>query len=670
MHNFIAVFCKSASIRPPQAEDFYDLLPLTPVQIESFVSGPYRLFSYRYKESPNPGIIKNRESAFAFDGIIYHPTARKYSAEHAVPLSEGAVVSGFSDWTDSYRRVDGEYSIVSVNGDGIRFQSNIGGSHNLYYLNNHRYFAVCNRSPMILGLDQFKFELDIESIRWKAFQGYVGNLGTAIQGVAKLPNGSFGRVCEKESLRISRLNVRALFDERQSQLSSSDITDKFEAQIQGMVNYANYAHQFCGSRRIEVPLSGGKDSRVLLSILKQTDLLDNDSIVWTRGNRYSPDCLAASDIAKTLRLDQHEIRMPGYISSQAISTNLICNTLNNHEAMLSLFDFAGIAVNSNFRVQGHQNALRPGRYSWDCSQNIEEFLKFADGKWFNDPLNLLVSNSDIKQVSSEFFSTMFQEGARIEDLGDLFYLFDRNPNWVAVISAADYLCSAITNPLMADGLFRFIFQFDSKLRSIELFHFLALYINAPEWVDIPFADDQWSEKTFAWVRQSGLTMSGLRGRPTAAYKSHPSFPNAANPYITNIKLTYYNGLKEIAKDILAKNKQEISQYMHVDVLKNLLCSDEPLSFQKLYTAMGVISSLLMIEYGDAIFRRSAHADIRHDLFDRLESACAPVLGGKNAPKMDELDNRCLALLDLNERAIEALVRERQNLDSQLTDYTS
>ena len=74
----------------------------------------------------------------------------------------------------------------------------------------------------------------------------------------------------------------------------------------------------------------------------------------------------------------------------------------------------------------------------------------------------------------------------------------------------------------------------------------------------------------------------------------------------------------------------------------------------------------LIEYGGAIFRRSAHADVQRDLFERLESACAPVIGGKNAPETDVLDHRTLALPDLNERAIETLVRERQNLD-QLID---
>jgi len=647
MNAFIAIFHRTPKfIDNHYNNSFLRYLPTGPSENDTYKSSNQKvqIFSYAVRARFGyPPLIREADSACTIDGILFLSRDGKEIRPDQSSLSELG--------PEEFEKAIGEYSLVYTDGKELFATSDIGGSHSLYIAETEDLIAISNRSVCLLGVAGISHTLDENGLAWKAYQGYTASPYTAFQGIRKIRNGSTIRISAKGDLTVRKATYKDLERPEISEDFRQNPLHTFEGMIASLTSYLQQVATTMDAP-LDLPLSGGKDSRVILGFILKAGLQDKLETIWTRGTLYSPEVLAAQDLCKAQGLeDLHEIKRPSYFLQANISSGMIVRTMNNHEGLLSVYDFAGIANWKSLRVQGHQNALRYGRFSKCRLDTFENFMEDALHS-FSNPLGIALDTSNIEKEIQDFFEEQYQAGAPIEDLGDLHYLFERNPSWVAVLSNMDYCSGPISNPLMMSEMFRIAFNLPVSYRKNELFHFLSLYFNAPALLDCPFAEQVWPMELQKALQEIGLKYEGKFPKP---YKSHKSFPNLKNPWIPNIKLDYFNAMKPFALDVLDRHKSYFSNLLDVDAFKAFLQETKNPGLVALYCSMGMYSALMLREYGSELFDRSMHEEIQKDLESRMKPA--ETESAMNITKEEQ--EHWEPMLTRHERSIAELVREIQ-----------
>jgi hypothetical protein len=613
LNTFVAIFHRSQKyVDHHRTENFHRYLPLAPEESNSYHSPnkAIQIFSFNIgKPLGYPPLITFANSACAIDGIL-------------LPLDESldrlepeALVQELAP--QKFDQAMGEYSLVYSNGEELFSTSDIGGSHSLYLVETDNLVAISNRSVCLLGVAGISHSLDENGHLWKAYQGYITSPHTAFKDIKKIRNGSKVTVSRSGNLQIQQSSYSELIRPRHARsLSFQDNPQgAFQDIIQSLSSYLRRTESFLQAPYIDLPLSGGKDSRVILSLLLKAGLQNKMQSIWTRGTLYSPEVLAAKDLCQILNLSKiHEVHRPPYSTGTNLRTGMVVRTLNNHEGLVSLYDFAGITPSDSLRIQGIQSIYRSGKFPNCRLDSYEHFLEDAL-KTYRNPLNVVRDTAKLESEIDALFQEQLADGAPLEDLGDLWELFERLPSWAAVLSNTHYCSGPITNPLIMGEFCRFAFSIPPKFRRGEVFHFLSLYFNAPELLDCPFAEQVWPENIRELLREIGIDYSQPLPRP---YKTHGSFPNLKNPWIPNLKLEYYKALKPFVLDVLEKKKSTFSSLLDMSRLTTFLeCTDSP-QFIELYPAMGIFSAVILEEYGSDIFDRTQHHEIQKDLESRMK----------------------------------------------------
>ncbi len=309
-------------------------------------------------------------------------------------------------------------------------------------------------------------------------------------------------------------------------------------------------------------------------------------------------------------------------------------------------------------MQGHQIALRDGAFTKCRTDKLEHFLEDAVPARMHDPLNLL--NQDYSEKTIRKFKRIFsdyhiEEGAPLYDLGDLYYLRDRLVNWASPFCNAQYYSGPMSNPLLLGDLFRFSFSIPYEFRRNEIFHYLGIKHCAPECLNVPFANQEWNKNIGIALKNIGVNESI---QPATSFKSHRDFPNVASPYVTSVKVEYFNALKECMTDLANKHQNDLSEFMDVQKFTKQIKDIVNPTFRDLYCGQGVYSDLIVREYGTDIFSINNRPDIIKDLDDRISRPLAVAVS--DTDKHETTKETYESILEKHEKSIASFVRETQS----------
>lgn len=603
-------------------------------------SGAVYLTAYQIGPVYPSSFVSERDAACLIDGIFLPP---REESSHGWPL----------DWLKEVsapigKLADGEFVAVWSRDENLYCHSNIGGSHSLYVTETDEFIAISNRSVCLLGLPGVSDELDPESVRWKAFRGYAYGRATAFSSIRKILNGSWVSA-DDVGFSVTEPPVTAMALPEIREAFRSNPLAAVDAEIDRISDYMARAYRHSGVEDIDVSLSGGKDSRVILGLTRHADLIPHVKQVWTRGTHYSPEVLAAQDVCAAIGVVDHEVRRPPLFSATYVNAGLVIRSISGHEGMLSLFDVCGITPRKDFRFQGHELGLRAGRFATAPTTDIDTFVKTSIKSWSN-PVAVVRDPDRNYGALAGFFHDGYSAGAPVEDLGDLHYMSDRRPAWAAVISILDYCGGKISNPLVEGGVVRFAFSVPAQFRRTEAFHYLALRRTAPEIVNLPFADQSWSAALLSYLEDLGVKGIDPSPRP---YKGSKHYPNERNPYVNNVKIDMFDVLKPIVNEMILENRQFFEEMIDVDRFIERQASEKIPNFQYLYAALGIYSAVLMKQYGVAIFDRERQKGVIEDLQGRMDFARGRGFGAVNSlPETLWPD-----IVERHERAIAGLARE-------------
>lgn len=656
MNVFLVIVWKGRPGPGIQPADHTDLLLRDPTRMESWrsESGRTEVASFMHWPDmvrPRTYLLRDGRGVLTFDG--FPDTGGDLSSPE---LSARAMMDAARR---DLRSLTGEFSLAWAEDDRVQVYTNPGGTHAVYWTETPDLIAFSNRLPLLLALPGVPQDLDPGAVQWLCYQGFVQRGATLFRAVRMLPSGAVATASPGEGVRVSEFSYSDWMGDAAPLGDRPDpgaLRRAFAAHCDEMTGYLHRMHAFYGSPDIQLPLSGGKDSRLILALLMKAGLKDSIRQIYTNGPLYAPDVLSAQAVAEKVRLSGiHCIRRPDPVpSAVSLGMDAVVTSVNITGGQLSTHDLCGVAPEKGELVIGGHQSIRDAWFLPCPSDSLDGFCSALFSRHFHDPLCLL--GPEVRKPFQEAFAGIFRpwhqsEGAPLDVLAELFALRERHVRWVAVISTGAYTGSPVSNPLMHERLYRRTLSLPVNYRHQELYHYMMTATAAPELVAVPFADQQWPGR----LRE--LLGAAFDVPMTVPFRSSRHFPSLSNPYLPPRKLAYYEMLKPFMLFLAEKHRDFLEPHLSMERIRMAMAPNPQVLVPELLCGMGLYTALLVAEFGTALFRRSENRQIAALLDGETR--------GKGPEAVDARSPREVLgeALEAHEKSIAAFVRETQSREA-------
>ena len=251
-----------------------------------------------------------------------------------------------------------------------------------------------------------------------------------------------------------------------------------------------------GGAPLDLPITGGKDSRVVLAIALAADLRDGLTL-FTRGYAGHPDVVVGEQIAALLGVPHRRepplgSDLPADLSPRDFMRLLAKIAWQTDGAMGGWDNVSGRAIGRETLVSGHLGEVLKA-YAKRTPEGALDPAGMVRLQGPFDPMDLLRPHARerlIAQLADQMASAR-SVGATEADLPDLFYWRNRVPNWLGGIRGVKSFERQPILPLGVPALMRLAFQMTAAERKAELAHFKLIEAAAPDLLGVPFAHQSW-----------------------------------------------------------------------------------------------------------------------------------------------------------------------------------
>ncbi|WP_340316714.1 hypothetical protein [Rhizorhabdus argentea] len=395
-------------------------------------------------------------------------------------------------WPDD---LAGEYVVARLHADGtLTAFSDQAGLHQLFHGPAERP-VLANRAGLaavVLG-DR---TVDPSSLTWLAAIGYRVGTATAYRAVTQLAQEhvlSFG-----PDGMASRPFATSIVD-FEAERGWSPALDALLAEGIGQAKAAIQLG-IATDGPIDLPITGGKDSRVILGLCLAAGLKDRLRL-FTRGYAGHPDVIAGAGIAAALGLPHrreppHGSDEPAHWTVERFFHKLMAQTWQT-DGMVGGWDLIlGERIAAETLITGHMGEVLKAYSKKSLPAAGLDPLAMVRLQAPFDPMGVLRPEA-CEALTAQLAVQMDQAlgaGAREGDLPDLFYYRNRIPNWLGAIRAIKSFERQPVVPLGAPALLRLAFRLTPEERKIELLHYRIIERCAPELLALPFALQRWDPR--------------------------------------------------------------------------------------------------------------------------------------------------------------------------------
>lgn len=431
------------------------------------------------------------EGACVIHGVIW-----RYVAGRA-ELLDAAAVARLLDRPGAVLPDDvlGEYSLARVHADGsLTAFSDRAGLHQLFHASGGAK-VVANRAGLVATL-LGDWAPDPSGLIWLAAIGYRVGTATAYRAVTQLGQEHV-LAASKEGTTISPRAAPLIRFGGDRGWSAA-----LEPQLEEGIAQAKAAILLgvgeTGS--IDLPITGGKDSRVVLALALAAGLKDRLRL-FTRGYAGHPDVVAGAAIAEALGLPHrreapHGSDEPAYWTCERFFEKVTTQVYQS-DGMVGGWDMIlGEKVAADTLITGHMGEVLKAYSKKPASGDGLDPIAMVRLQAPFDPIGLLKPNAR-ETLRAQLAAQMERErfaGARESDLPDLFYYRNRVPNWLGAIRGIKSFERQPIVPLGVPALLQLAFRLTAEERKVELVHFLIIKRCAPELLALPFAQQTWDAR--------------------------------------------------------------------------------------------------------------------------------------------------------------------------------
>ncbi len=402
---------------------------------------------------------------------------------------------------------DGDFFYLAVNEDGAcRVAKSAVCSYPLYYARTKGGDVLASRAMLaaVTAFDTNRPLPNIDFARWICTYGGAGNSEALFSGVQ---NVFFNQnvMVRDGRLVVSEPDYVFLGDESLEQLyrrSPGDYWDDVYEYLLASMSVLDFSDQ-----PIDFPLSGGKDSRLLLALILASGGRDRLSRVYTNGSAISPDVRAAQMVCEVLGIDHEFVDSVGAgRKTRFTMDDKILGHVHVTEGEMSPHDptYGGKPA-QRIQLLGIESGLRNVSGLRDLSDPERLFAWYRVHLAQGDKCGLFRAPNAQRNLddAERFLKAAMTAGVPAEQVPVLYRMVPRSARWVSRAWRAHndrFFAPAIFANI---ALYRATYNCGAPARGREEFHFEMLRRAAPELMDVPFAHQSWNDTL--------LENAGLRG---------------------------------------------------------------------------------------------------------------------------------------------------------------
>lgn len=382
----------------------------------------------------------------------------------------------------------GEYAIARLHGDGtLEAFGDPAGLHQLFRATDGRPI-LANRAAYVALIGEMA-ETGREGALWLGAIGYRVGAEGSWAGVAQLGQGE--RLIVTRSTCSVERRPFSLAEPRGFAHGGAALVEEGLEQAKAAIRLV------AGDGAFDLPITGGKDSRVVLAIALAAGFKDRLTL-FTRGYAGHPDVAVGEMIAASIGVPHRRepplgSDLPADLSPRAFLRLLGTIAWQADGGIGGWDNISGTTAGRATIVSGHLGevlkayAKRPPPGALDPATMVRLQAPF-------DPVDLLrpEGRSILVDRIGERMAVHRAGGAEEGDLPDLFYWENRVPNWLGGIRGIKAFERQPILPLGVPALMALAFRMRADERKIELAHLKLIEAAAPELIDLPFAHQSWS----------------------------------------------------------------------------------------------------------------------------------------------------------------------------------
>lgn len=411
--------------------------------------------------------------------------------------------------------VTGEYAVARLHPDGtLDGFSDRAGLHQIFHAAKGE-AVLANRAGLVATILK-DWAPDPAGLRWLAAIGYRVGTATAYRAVSQL--GQEQRIgFGPQGMKITAMADPVVrFDGHRGFSAALDpLLDEGIAQARAAIRLG-----IAADGPIDLPITGGKDSRVILALCLAEGLRDRLHL-FTRGYEGHPDVIAGAGIAAALGLPHR--REPPHGSDEAAHWSrdrffekLMSQTWQT-DGMVGGWDLIlGERIATETLITGHMGEVLKAYSKRPLPPGPLDPVAMVRLQAPFDPMALLRPDAR-SAMEAQLIGQMeaaCAAGAVEADLPDIFYYRNRLPNWLGAIRAIKSFERQPVVPLGAPALLRLAFRLTPEERKSELLHYRIIRRCAPELLPLPFAMQSWDAALGEDVPRTAPILPGAGAPPT------------------------------------------------------------------------------------------------------------------------------------------------------------
>ncbi|KRB81320.1 hypothetical protein ASE00_15120 [Sphingomonas sp. Root710] len=395
-------------------------------------------------------------------------------------------------WPDD---ISGEYAVARLHADGtlIAF-SDRAGLHQLFHGSAGSYVAA-SRAALVAAVTGDRTP-NPDGLSWLPAMGYRAGTATAYRAVTQLAQGHVLTIGpDHQTIRPASSPVIGFSADRGYSPALDAVLDKGIVQARAAIRLGVGA-----DGPIDLPITGGKDSRVILALCLAEGLRDRLRL-FTRGYAGHPDVIAGQGIAEALGLPHrreppHGSDEPAYWSRAHFFGKLMAQTWQT-DGMVGGWDLIlGERVAAETLITGHMGEVLKAYSKRPLPEGILDPVAMVRLQAPFDPMGLLLpeARERLCEQLGDQMELARRDGAGEADLPDIFYYRNRIPNWLGAIRAIKSFERQPVVPLGAPALLGLAFRLTAEERKAELLHYKIVERCAPDLLGLPFAMQRWDAR--------------------------------------------------------------------------------------------------------------------------------------------------------------------------------
>lgn len=456
-----------------------------------------------------------------------------------------------------YQNLGGVWSVANVNKNSIKVLSSFCGYMSCYYYADEDIVAVGNCARLVSLFNNRPNKTNWKSLSWIASTTMMMGHETAFNDVYKIPPGDYLTI-DKASLKPKIRSFTTNYF-TPLYLPTSNARDEFmQDTVEKMCNRVNWYLK--RGIKINSHLTGGKDSRMILSLLLGSGTIGDVNKIQTTGEENNGDVIVARLIAESCGLNDKHFVKAGNKSVAPLDSERLAqrffNCASMYEGQLTPFD--GMEkelpkLPTDCPMMGGGGEIYRNKMSINLNDNEATFKTLLNAYCNHDKLNLLTEDSISFQSKYIEEQIKHYRENRIINPEMKFYIDQRLSNW----GQGHFRHGGGTQiPLLIDfDLARF--QASNPTNKSEDIHFDIIRYSAPELLKIPFLNQRWGGTTRDKAANIGVDIDPIEVQIS---KSFP-WQFDAYPKIKNICLDYlldnFDGFSQwLSRDAVVKLRRQ------------------------------------------------------------------------------------------------------------------